>query len=133
MYIKYVLAWLPMVLLGMANGILREILLLEPLGEELAHQVSTFTLLVLLTVYIWYVVKKIRFRSPRQAWLAGAVWLILTVIFEFSLGYFTGHSLPELMYAYNIFDGHLWILIPAWVGIAPRIFFSLSASSGGQA
>lgn len=127
--IKYFIAWLPMVLIGIANGVLREFLMIEPLGDELAHQVSTFTLFVLLGVYIWFIVNKIGIHSIRESWLAGAAWSILTVLFEFSLGYFSGQSIPELLNAYNIFEGRLWIIIPLWVGVAPRIFFSLSQQS----
>jgi len=125
MYTKYFLAWLPMILIGIANGILREILMTDRLGDELAHQLSTITLLMLLGFYMWYVVLKIKFRSSRQSWIAGVMWLILTVLFEFGLGYFSGQSIPELLNAYNIFEGRLWIIIPLWVGVAPRILFSL--------
>lgn len=125
MYTKYFLAWLPMILIGMANGILREILMTDRLGDGLAHQISTVTLFVFLGLYIWYILPKTGIRSTRQSWITGSVWLILTVVFELGLGYFTGISIPDLLNAYNIFEGNLWAIIPVWVGVAPRIFFSI--------
>ena len=126
MYRKYFLAWLPMILIGIANGILREVLMTYRLGDGPAHQISTVTLFVFLGLYIWYILPKTGIRSSRQSWIGGVIWLILTVLFEFGLGYFAGQSIPELLNAYNIFEGRLWVIIPLWVGIAPRIFFLLN-------
>ncbi len=126
MYTKYFLAWMPMVLIGIANGILREILMTDRLGDEPAHQISTVTLFVFLGLYIWYMLPKAGIRSSRQSWIAGMIWLILTVLFEFGLGFFSGQPILELLNAYNIFEGRLWIIIPLWVGVAPRLFLSLN-------
>ena len=41
--LKYVLAWLPLLLIAVANGALREGLYAGYLGELRAHQVSTLS------------------------------------------------------------------------------------------
>lgn len=115
-----------MIMIGFANGILREISLLEPLGDEWAHQLSTITLFIFLGVYIWYIIPKAGITSVRDAWITGGFWLLLTVLFEFGLGFVSGYTITELLSAYNIFEGRLWIIIPLWVGLAPRIFFARS-------
>ena len=126
-----------MILIGFTNGILREFLLLEPLGDELAYQVSTITLFIFLGFYIWYIVPKVGIQSIRDSWITGVLWFLLTVLFEFGLGLVTGQTVTEHLAAYNIIGGNLWIIIPLWVGIAPRIFFTqiqldLSSKRGKQ-
>jgi hypothetical protein len=49
---RHVLAWIPMVLIAVANGALREPWLLPRLGEHRARQASTLLLLVLLTAWL---------------------------------------------------------------------------------
>ena len=43
MRMKYFLAWIPMVIIAIANGVLREFTYGEHLTELRAHQVSTVT------------------------------------------------------------------------------------------
>jgi hypothetical protein len=126
MFTKYILLWLPMVVIGIANGALREVLVSETMSEALAHQLSTVTLFVFLGAYIWFILPKSGIHSKQESWGAGAIWLILTVFFEFGLGFVSGQTMQELLNAYNLFEGRLWIIIPVWVGVAPRIFFSFS-------
>jgi hypothetical protein len=61
--------------------------------------------------------------SSAQAMHIGVMWLVLTLVFEFSLGLNTGHSWSELLSEYDITKGKLWVLIPLWVVIAPYIFY----------
>jgi hypothetical protein len=53
MIVRYVIAWLPMVLIGIINGGIREHWYGNYLSELRAHQVSTVTGAVLLGLYIW--------------------------------------------------------------------------------
>jgi hypothetical protein len=74
---KYVLAWFPMVAIAIINGMLREAWYGKHLGELQAHQVSTFTAVVL---FGHYVAGHSRGRLLHDYNLfAGRVWLILLV------------------------------------------------------
>ena len=84
---KYVLAWVPMVFIALANGALREGWYGKHLGALQAHQVSTVSGVVLFGVYIWAVVRLWRPASGGQAVIIGLVWLALMAAFELLLGH----------------------------------------------
>lgn len=124
-FLKYLLAWFPMLLLAIANGALREFVFKKYVGELTAHQLSTFSLLLLFTIYIGFIIKWIPPASANQAMLVGLFWLGLTLLFEFGFGRYRGNSWEKLFTDYNLLKGRLWILIPLWLAIAPYLFFKL--------
>jgi hypothetical protein len=121
---RYVLAWLPMVVIAVFNGILREKTYGKYLSESLAHQLSTLTGILFLGTYIWIVAHLWGFESLTQAWIVGGLWLGLTIAFEFLFGHFVArHSWSELLADYNLRAGRLWPLVLVWVAIAPALFY----------
>jgi hypothetical protein len=123
---RYVLLWIPMLLLAVANGALRELWLRRSFGELRAHQISTLILLLLFAVYIGAVVRLRPPASPGQAFTIGLVWLGLTLAFELLFGhYVSGQPWNALLRDYDVLAGRLWILIPLWVLVAPALFFRL--------
>lgn len=124
-FLKYFLAWFPMLLLAIANGALRDLVYKKYLGELAAHQVSTFSLIILFAVYTGLIIKWIPPASANQAMLVGLLWLVLTLAFEFGFGRYRGNSWEKLFADYNLLKGRLWILLPAWVTIAPWLFYKL--------
>jgi hypothetical protein len=126
MILRYVLAWIPMVFIGVINGILREVTYGKYLSELRAHQVSTATGVLLLGLYILLVASLWGFESPTQALIIGCIWFGLTVGFEFIFGhYIAGHSWSKLLADYNIFAGRLWSIVLLWVAVAPVLFYRL--------
>ena len=122
----YFFLWFPMLLLAVLNGAAREMLYKGYLGELRAHQLSTVTLLVLFSMYIWVVIRIWPPRSPQQAWLVGVLWLVLTLAFEFGFGTFVGgKAWSELIGEYNLLVGRVWVFIPVWVTVAPYVFYRL--------
>ena len=114
-----------MLLLAIANGMLREFVFRKYVDELTAHQLSTFSLLTLFSVYIWLIIRFIPPASATQAILTGFSWLILTLIFEFGFGRYRGNSWERLLEDYDLSGGRLWVLIPLWVGVAPYVFYRL--------
>jgi hypothetical protein len=123
--LKYVLAWFPMLLIAIANGILRESVFKKFLENLAAHQLSTLTLLVFFAAYIWFVVTKWPPASATQAMLIGLMWLVLTLCFEFGFGRYRGNSWETLLEDYHLLKGRLWVLVPIWVAIAPYVYYKL--------
>lgn len=123
MIFKYFLAWFGMMVLAIVNGGLRDFAYKAYVGDLPAHQISTVVLIVLLAGYIWLLTTIWPIRSARQARIIGGMWLLMTEIFEFGMGLAQGESWSELVYAYNVFAGQVWILIPLWVLVAPSLFF----------
>jgi hypothetical protein len=120
---RYLLLWLPMLLLAVANGALRELTLRRRLGELRAHQLSTLLLLVLLALYIGGVLRVWPPTSPGEALAVGSLWLGLTLSFEFLAGrYLSKQSWRRLLADYDLRAGRLWALVPLWVLVAPLLF-----------
>lgn len=124
MILRYILAWIPMIFIAIANGIIRELTYQKYLGELRAHQVSTITGVVLLGGYIWAITRLWHPESAAQAIFIGLIWLGLTIAFEFIFGHYVAHhSWSELLRDYNIFAGRLWLLVLLWTATAPLAFY----------
>ena len=123
MVLRYILAWIPMIFIGIINGIVREVTYGKYLNELRAHQISTITGVLLFSFYIWTLTRLWSIESPEQALLIGFIWLGLTVVFEFAFGhYVAGHSWSRLLSDYNILAGRVWIVVLIWIAIAPLLF-----------
>jgi thiol:disulfide interchange protein len=125
---RYLLAWLPMVAIAVANGALRDLWYGKRMSELTAHQLSTAFGFVLLGAYIWMVVRLWPPASVEHAWAVGALWFVLTLAFEFLFGrYVLRKSWQHLFHDYNLLAGRVWVLIPLWVAVAPYLFSRLGA------
>jgi hypothetical protein len=125
MIIKYFLLWLPMIAIAFANAALRELIFLKHFSEFRAHQLSTITLIILCSVYVWLVSPALNIQNNKQAFLIGFVWVLLTVAFEFSLGRLTNKSWEYLLRDYNIFAGRIWLLFLITLFLLPYVFYAL--------
>ena len=124
--IRYVLAWIPMLIIAVANGALRQTTFAKHMTELRAHQLSTLIGSVLIGLFIWLVIRTWPPSSGRQSLLIGLVWLILTVVFEFFMGLVLAQKpLTQVLYDYNVLAGRVWILFLLWLTLAPWVFFRL--------
>jgi hypothetical protein len=123
---RYLLAWIPMLVIAVANGALRQLTFAKVMSEQHAHQLSTLIGSVCIGAFIWFVVHNWPPSSSRQALLIGLVWVLLTVTFESFMGLVLQHrSLHEVLHEYNLFAGRVWILFLIWLGVAPWAFFRI--------
>ncbi len=124
--LKYGLAWFPMVVIAVLNGMLRECVYGKFVTELRAHQISTLLGGIFLGAYMAGVIGLWIPGSAGLALAVGVLWFMLTVCFEFLFGRFVGkHSWKRLLRDYNVFAGRVWILLLIWVGLAPYVFFSV--------
>jgi hypothetical protein len=123
MILHYTVSWIGMVIIAIMNGAIRDALYGKRLGELTAHQISTFTLIILSGLYIWLLGLTWEITSPGQAVTIGLIWLALTVAFEFLFGhYVVKHPWNRLLHDYNLLKGRIWVLVLIWITIAPYIF-----------
>ncbi|HEX5001710.1 MAG TPA: hypothetical protein VFW78_04380 [Bacteroidia bacterium] len=123
MSIKYLLYWLPMIAIAFANAMLRELVFIKHFNELRAHQLSTITLIILCSLYVWFVFPLLSIQNVKQALLIGFVWMLLTIMFEFSLGRLTNKSWEYLFRDYNLFAGHIWLLFLFSLFLLPYLFY----------
>lgn len=123
---KYVIAWIPLVVIAIINGALRETFYSSHVGELAAHQLSSVSGIVLFGLYIWLVIRRWRPRTGVAAVMIGLIWLALTISFEFGFGHYArGLSWDALLHDYNLLAGRVWVLVLVWVTVAPYLFYRL--------
>ncbi|MCF2873360.1 MULTISPECIES: hypothetical protein [unclassified Tenacibaculum] len=124
--LKYILAWFPMIIIAIANGFFREKLLVNYFDKLQAHQLSSISMIVLLTIYNWILFKIFFPASINQAISIGLIWLLFTIMFEFLFGYYVvGHSWSKLLSDYNILKGRIWFFVLIWISIVPYIIYRI--------
>lgn len=120
------LAWFPLLLLAVLNGAARDFIYKDKAGELRAHQISTFTLMGLSAIFVYFLNRLWPFRSETQAILLGIIWFIMTIAFEFGFGYFIiKHSWKRLLNDYNIFEGKIWSLFLIFLLFLPWLVHNI--------
>jgi hypothetical protein len=128
MFWKYFFAWFGLVVLGLLNATIRQVVYARYLSELAGHQISTLTLAVLVGLYAWALSGFLKLSSPGEAIGVGLMWMVLTIGFEFALGrYVVGDSWGKLLTNYNVLEGRVWGLFVLWVGVAPYVFYRIEA------
>ncbi|ODV02478.1 MAG: hypothetical protein ABT23_06225 [Thiobacillus sp. SCN 63-57] len=123
---RYVLAWIPMLVIAVANGAFRQLTFGKVMSEPHAHQLSTLIGSFWIGAFIWLVVHTWPPSSGRQALLVGVVWVLLTVAFETFMGLVLQHRpIQDVLYEYDLSAGRVWTLFLIWLGVAPWIFFRI--------
>jgi len=128
MILKYMAFWIPLLILAILNGVLREAGYRRFMSELAAHQLSTLTLIILSGCYLWLLTLRWRIETAGQALAIGVMWLALTLAFEFVFGHFVmGHPWQRLFHDYNLLQGRVWALFLVWIAIAPYLVNKLQS------
>lgn len=127
MLLRYAAFWLVLAVLAIINGVLRDSTYGRYLPELAAHQISTLTAIGGFGIAVWLFHRRQPTTSMREAWSIGALWLAMTVAFEFGFGHFiAGHSWERLFADYDVPAGRVWPLFLVWIFIMPPLFHRLS-------
>jgi|SoiMethySBSTD1v2_1073268.scaffolds.fasta_scaffold1774685_1 hypothetical protein len=120
MSLRAIAVWLAIVPIAIANGAVRERLIVPAAGPAAGHVISTLMLCAAILLVTWLTIGWMRPASLRDAARIGIGWLALTMAFEFLAGHYVfGTSWDRLLADYNLADGRVWILIPIMTAIAP--------------
>jgi len=108
MNIRIFLLWLPMTLIAFANATLRELVFVKMFSQLHASKLSTLTLILFCALYTWLIWSVLKISSAGQALRVGLIWMILTILFEFLLGWFLNQSWESMLKNYNLPAGNIW-------------------------
>lgn len=112
LFLKAFLIWLGILGLAIANGIFREAVLLGLFVKTAAFMLSGILLCLCIFVVTYLTLPRLGRGSTHRYWAVGVFWLMLTLCFEFVLGYvIQGHSWQQLLEPYSFKDGNLWTLV----------------------
>ena len=117
---RALLIWLLIAVLANLNGALRQFVI-NPLSNEGAgHVISTLMLAGIVLLTTWLTIGWMRPSTAGEAWTIGAVWLLLTLAFEFGFGHFVfGKPWSVLLADYRLDQGRIWTLVPVITLLAP--------------
>jgi hypothetical protein len=117
---RWIVAWVGAPVLAIVNGAARELAYKDHVGESTADQISVAPLIGLLALYFWILQRRWPLASTRDALSVGAVWVVLSVLFEFGFGHYVeGDSWADLFGNYDVTEGNIWILILVWIAAGP--------------
>lgn len=117
--------WLIFAIITVFFGAFREIVFIPATGLD--GNLARALLLPLAFFYIFGITylflnkTKVPFVPKDLVWI-GTLWLVLTILFEFSFGSLVmGHSLEKLLDDYNLLEGKTWGLFLICLLVAPYI------------
>lgn len=119
--LKALVIWGGILVLAVANGALRESVLVPGTGNPAAFVVSGLLLSALIIGVAYLSLPWLHISRPVHLWAVGLGWLALTLIFEFSFGLWQGQSWPELLEAYTFKGGNIWPVVLVATALAPYI------------
>ena len=120
--VRAFLVWLVIMFAESIHGTLRTLFLAPAVGDFRARQVSFFTGMLLIFGITYFFIKKIRAETVKSLLIAGLLWMILTGLFEFGLGFFVFNYSRERMFEdYDVRRGGLMSFGLLFMLFAPLI------------
>lgn len=115
--------WVVMAVVAVVNGVFRETVLVPLVGDYPGHVLSTALLAgaILVVSFLYFANTAIDYTRVELG-LVGAIWVVLTVGFEFLVGYLEGTPVEETLAQYDVLAGQVWILVPLALLLAPLLF-----------
>ena len=117
--------------MAMANGALRELVLVPLLGGRSGLVLSGVLLCLCVAVVAFVLVRVKQDVTVTQSLFVGILWLCLTLGFEFGFGGYVQHKpWSELLEAYTFEDGNLWPIVLLVTLVAPYLATLVHAKLG---
>ncbi len=97
--------WFLIVVSESVHGIIRQIFIVPVIGDMPARQFGVLLGSFIIFVITWACICWIGARSFAEQLKVGLLWVVLIVIFEFSLGAALDYSIDRMLSDYNIMKG----------------------------
>ncbi|MBK5723055.1 hypothetical protein JGH11_19490 [Dysgonomonas sp. Marseille-P4677] len=117
--LKSLLVWVLIIPLAILNGGFREKILMPWFGEQFALPISGILLCILIFLVTVLLLHKLVKGGNKTYWAIGSVWIFLTIGIEFIIGSIMNNPIEEMLAAYDITTGNLWLLVVIFTGFAP--------------
>ena len=120
--LKAVIAWLLILSLAIANGALRETVLIPSFGKAAGLVLSGVLLCLVILLVAYGFVRFLRVVSVSQGLIIGFFWVLLTLAFEFGFGRYVQHKpWSELWDAYTFSEGNIWPVVLLAILVTPSL------------
>lgn len=118
---RHVLGWLVLPVFAVLNGLIRDTTYGPRMGYDASHAVSVAPLFVAIFLWAAFLARRRPLASAASALRVGAIWLALTLAFEFGLGALQGLPLSAMLSEYDVVHGKVWPLVPLATFAAPVV------------
>lgn len=113
--------WLAILCCAIANGVLREAVLIPRLGRTAGLVMSGVILCALILAITFLSLPWLGVDRRSQVIGIGLAWLAMTLVFEVSFGLYQGKSWPDIREAYTFKDGNVWPVVLLVTAAAPYL------------
>jgi hypothetical protein len=114
------LVWWVFVPIAILNGAIRDLWIAPETGAAAAHVISTVTLCLAILAWTSMTIWWVRPVDARAVARIGAIWLVLTLAFEFLAGHYVFRTpWSQLLADYDLIRGRVWIAVPITTALAP--------------
>jgi hypothetical protein len=133
-YKRALLTWLLFIPIAMLNGAVRQFMIEPRTGALAAHQLSVLTASVAFVVLGYFMLRKeVCGTNSKTLFVIGSAWVVMTVVFEYALGYFiSGLTWREMLHNYNVFKGRFWTLLLITIAATPWLVKKLTLKNFHQ-
>jgi hypothetical protein len=122
---RALVVWGLLLVLAVLNGGVRDTWLNPALGDTAGRAISSVLLSLLILLTTWLTISWIAPTTAGDAWTVGALWVGLTLLFEFGVGHYGfGKSWAELLADYDLVRGRIWVLVLLTTFVAPLLTFT---------
>lgn len=126
---RAVAIWAGLLVIAVANGALRDVLIVPRLGPQAGHVISTLVLSAVIVVVAFVSIRWIAPPDRAGALRVGGLWMVLTLAFELLAGHWLfGKSWSDLFADYDLAAGRVWILVLVATLLAPAWAFARTTS-----
>jgi hypothetical protein len=124
MFARAGIVWFGILLAAILNGFVRDTVLVPRFEDVIARALSCFTLAGVILLVTFIALPWIGPTSSAGSWTIGAMWLAMTVTFEFVGGHYLFRTRWSTLLAdYNILEGRLWIVVLIATLVAPGLVY----------
>lgn len=124
--VRAFLVWLLIMFVESIHGALRQIFLAPLVGDFPARRIAFFTGMLLIFLITFLFIRRIGAENAKQLLLVGFLWAILTLVFEFGLGFFVlGYSRERIFEDYDVARGGLMGFGIVFMFFAPYLAMKL--------
>ena len=118
--LRALVVWFALLILAVLNGAVRDTWLSPWLGDTVGRALSTLLLSGLILGATWMAIGWIRPGTVSAALGVGALWLALTLAFEFLVGHYGFRKPWEALLAdYDLRRGRIWVVVLVVTFVAP--------------
>ena len=118
---KTIAVWILIAVTESIHGVIRQLFIAPVIGDLPARQVGVFVASALILLIAYLTARWLDARTLKNQLQIGAVWVVLMLIFEFSLGAVLGVSRTQMLADYNLAQGGLMGFGFALLLFAPAI------------